>query len=76
MHGVHLMRNQEATRWQHNHIYPQPISLCECTIVMYDCVKITCVVRMCVLYHAHGLTFAGRVHWLIVVYLRNVKIPG
>ena len=29
------MSNREPTRWQHNRIYPQPISLCECmTVIM------------------------------------------
>ena len=45
---VHIMSDQEPTRWLHNciHVYPQPISLCECMIVIYDSVNITCVIRM------------------------------
>ena len=47
------MSDREPTRWQHNRIYPQPISLCECMIVMCDCVKISCVIITQTLYHVH-----------------------
>ena len=47
----HTMGDREPTRWQHNCIYPQHISLC--IIVIYDCVKITNILRTQSLYHAH-----------------------
>ena len=28
------MSDRKPTRWQHNRIYPQPISICECMIVI------------------------------------------
>ena len=38
------MSDREPTRWQHNRIYPQPMSLCECMIVIHDCVNFLWVV--------------------------------
>ena len=67
-----LMSNREPTRWQHNRIYPQPISLCKSMIVKYDSVNITCIIITHTLYHAHCYTVAVRINRLIVVHLRNV----
>ena len=50
--SLHPMSDREATRWQHNRMYPQPTSLCECIIVIFDCVKIKCVIK------AHIVSYA------------------
>ena len=51
--AMRSMSDREPTRWQRNRIYPQTISLCECVILIYECVNITCVVRTQALYYTH-----------------------